>query len=73
MHDWTATIREAMRFSAYLRQPYEVSVEEKNAYVEEVIQLLELEDLADGSSESRLFSFLGVFCFLTGLTSISQP
>jgi hypothetical protein len=37
-----------MRFSAYLRQPYHVSVEEKNAYVEEVIQLLELEDLADG-------------------------
>ncbi|PLW16757.1 hypothetical protein PCANC_12310 [Puccinia coronata f. sp. avenae] len=47
VHDWTATIREAMRFSAYLRQPYHVSVEEKNAYVEEVIQLLELEDLAD--------------------------
>ena len=39
-----------MRFSAYLRQPYSVSIEEKNAYVEEVIQLLELEDLADGKS-----------------------
>jgi ABC-type multidrug transport system ATPase subunit len=49
IHDWTATIREAMRFSAYLRQPYHVSIEEKNAYVEEVIQLLELEDLADGA------------------------
>ncbi|CAH7685999.1 ABC-2 type transporter-domain-containing protein [Phakopsora pachyrhizi] len=47
VHEWTATVREAMRFSAYLRQPAETSIEEKNAYVEEVIQLLELEDLAD--------------------------
>lgn len=47
VHEWTATVREAMRFSAYLRQPAEVSIEEKNAYVEEMIQLLELEDLAD--------------------------
>ncbi|MBW0489555.1 hypothetical protein O181_029270, partial [Austropuccinia psidii MF-1] len=47
VHEWTATIREAMRFSAYLRQPHEVSIAEKNAYVEEIIQLLELEDLAD--------------------------
>ncbi|KAH9469685.1 hypothetical protein Pst134EA_006966 [Puccinia striiformis f. sp. tritici] len=47
VHEWTATVREALRFSAYLRQPYDVPVEEKNAYVEEVIQLLELEDLAD--------------------------
>ncbi|PLW16743.1 hypothetical protein PCANC_12308 [Puccinia coronata f. sp. avenae] len=47
VHEWTATVREAMRFSAYLRQPPDVSIEEKNAYVEEMIQLLELEDLAD--------------------------
>jgi ABC-type multidrug transport system ATPase subunit len=47
VHEWTATVREAFRFSAYLRQPPTVSIEEKNAYVEEVIQLLELEDLAD--------------------------
>ncbi|KAI9625129.1 hypothetical protein KEM48_008528 [Puccinia striiformis f. sp. tritici PST-130] len=47
VHEWTATVREAFRFSAYLRQPPNVSVEEKDAYVEEVIQLLELEDLAD--------------------------
>ncbi|KAI9610863.1 hypothetical protein H4Q26_008707 [Puccinia striiformis f. sp. tritici PST-130] len=47
VHEWTATVREAMRFSAYLRQPAEVSIEDKNAYVEEMIQLLELEDLAD--------------------------
>lgn len=43
----TATVREAMRFSAYLRQPEAVSKEEKDAYVEEMIELLELQDLAD--------------------------
>ncbi|KAG0143542.1 hypothetical protein CROQUDRAFT_174085 [Cronartium quercuum f. sp. fusiforme G11] len=47
MHDWTSTVREAFRFSAYLRQPADVSIEEKNAYVEEIIHLLEMEDLAD--------------------------
>ncbi|KAH9815156.1 pleiotropic drug resistance ABC transporter [Melampsora americana] len=47
VHEWTATVREAFRFSAYLRQPPNISIEEKNAYVEEVIQLLEMEDLAD--------------------------
>ncbi|CAE6460847.1 unnamed protein product [Rhizoctonia solani] len=47
VHESTATVREALRFSAYLRQPYEVSKEEKDAYVEEVIALLEMEDIAD--------------------------
>ncbi|KAG0141461.1 hypothetical protein CROQUDRAFT_68265 [Cronartium quercuum f. sp. fusiforme G11] len=47
VHEWTATVREAFRFSAHLRQPAHISIEDKNAYVEEVIQLLELEDLAD--------------------------
>lgn len=47
VHEWTATVREAMRFSAYLRQPYDVPITDKDAYVEEIIQLLELEDLAD--------------------------
>jgi ABC-type multidrug transport system ATPase subunit len=46
-HEFTATCREAMRFSAYLRQPAHVSKEEKDRYVEEVIQLLEMEDIAD--------------------------
>jgi hypothetical protein len=62
-------VREALRFSAYLRQPGHVSKEEKDAYVrssffpcpaaadlfhvvvmrqvEQCIQLLEMEDLAD--------------------------
>lgn len=47
VHEGTATIREAMRFSAHLRQPADVSIEEKNAYVEEMIGLLELQNLAD--------------------------
>ncbi|KAF8305589.1 hypothetical protein DL93DRAFT_2172546 [Clavulina sp. PMI_390] len=47
VHETTATVREALRFSAYLRQPYDISIEEKDAYVEEIIELLELQDLAD--------------------------
>lgn len=57
VHEAAATVREALRFSADLRQPYEVSREEKYAYVEEVLSLLEMEDLADaiiGSPESGL-------------------
>lgn len=47
VHEGSATVREAMRFSAHLRQPASVSEEEKDAYVEEMIELLELQDLAD--------------------------
>ncbi|KAH9837328.1 ABC-2 type transporter-domain-containing protein [Rhodofomes roseus] len=47
VHEGTATVREAMRFSAYLRQPYHIPKEEKDAYVEEMIEVLELQDLAD--------------------------
>ncbi|KAI9820387.1 MAG: hypothetical protein M1827_006011 [Pycnora praestabilis] len=57
VHEATQTVREALRFSANLRQPYEVSQEEKYAYVEEVISLLEMEDIADaiiGDPESGL-------------------
>jgi ABC-type multidrug transport system ATPase subunit len=55
VHEGNTTVREAMRFSAYLRQPFDVSKEEKDAYVEEMIELLELQDL----SESIVWS-LGV-------------
>ncbi|KAF9010854.1 ABC-2 type transporter-domain-containing protein [Cyathus striatus] len=55
VHEGTATVREAMRFSAYLRQPASVSKEEKDQYVEEMIELLELQDL----TEAMVFS-LGV-------------
>lgn len=47
VHEATTTVREAMRFSAYLRQPAEVSIGEKNSYVEEIIELLELQDLSE--------------------------
>lgn len=47
VHEGTATVREAMRFSAYLRQPASVPKEEKDAFVEEMIEVLELQDLAD--------------------------
>ncbi|KFY24084.1 hypothetical protein V491_02293 [Pseudogymnoascus sp. VKM F-3775] len=41
------TVREALRFSAELRQPYNIPRSEKFAYVEHVISLLEMEDIAD--------------------------
>lgn len=47
VHEPTATVREALQFSAKLRQPDDVSDAAKQAYVEEIISLLELEPLAD--------------------------
>jgi ATP-binding cassette, subfamily G (WHITE), member 2, SNQ2 len=47
VHEGNATVREAMRFSAYLRQPFHVPKEEKDAYVEDMIELLELQDLSE--------------------------
>ncbi|VEU22722.1 DEKNAAC103794 [Brettanomyces naardenensis] len=47
LHLQTATVREALRFSAYLRQPQSVSVKEKNDYVESVIHTLEMDAYAD--------------------------
>jgi ATP-binding cassette subfamily G (WHITE) protein 2 (SNQ2) len=47
VHEPATTVREALRFSADLRQPYDTPQEEKHAYVEEVISLLEMEDIAD--------------------------
>lgn len=46
IHEPTATVREALQFSAKLRQPREVSLEEKYEYVEKVIDLLEMRDIA---------------------------
>ena len=43
----TQTIREAFIFSARLRQPRETSDEEIESYVNKVIDVLELEELAD--------------------------
>lgn len=65
VHEGTATVREALRFSAYLRQPAEVSIEEKNRYVEEIIELLELQDFTEAlvftlSVEARKRLTIGV-------------
>ena len=47
IHDRTATIREAISFSAILRQDRTTPHTEKLAYVEEIIDLLELRELED--------------------------
>jgi ABC-type multidrug transport system ATPase subunit len=47
VHIAEATVREALRFSAVLRQPKETSLEEKYAYVEQVISMLEMEVYAE--------------------------
>ena len=47
LHLQTSTVREALSFSALLRQPARTPRSEKLAYVEEVIKLLEMEEYAD--------------------------
>ncbi|KAK6455694.1 multidrug resistance protein [Scheffersomyces xylosifermentans] len=47
LHLPTSTVREALRFSAYLRQPSSVSKKEKDEYVEYIIDLLEMFPYAD--------------------------
>ncbi|UPK97200.1 hypothetical protein LCI18_008135 [Fusarium solani-melongenae] len=47
LHLQTSTVREALNFSALLRQPAHVPREEKLEYVEQVIKLLDMEEYAD--------------------------
>ncbi|KAJ5280660.1 hypothetical protein N7478_006032 [Penicillium angulare] len=47
LHMDTTTVREALRFSAILRQPRAVSKQEKYEYVEQVIKVLGMEDFAE--------------------------
>lgn len=47
LHEPTQTVREALRFSAELRQAHETPMAERYAYVEEIIALLEMESIAD--------------------------
>ncbi|CAR28015.1 ZYRO0D11836p [Zygosaccharomyces rouxii] len=47
LHLTTATVRESLLFSAMLRQPKSVPASEKRKYVEEVINVLEMEPYAD--------------------------
>ena len=55
LHDTTASIREAIEFSAILRQERHIPKAEKLAYVDEIIDLLELREVQDA-----LISSLGV-------------
>jgi ATP-binding cassette subfamily G (WHITE) protein 2 (PDR) len=47
LHLATTTVREALNFSAVLRQPKSTPHAEKIAYVDEVIKVLEMEAYAD--------------------------
>ncbi|OCK85345.1 hypothetical protein K432DRAFT_413340 [Lepidopterella palustris CBS 459.81] len=47
LHLETSTVREALRFSAMLRQPASSTMKEKLDYVEEVIRLLDMEAYSD--------------------------
>jgi ABC-type multidrug transport system ATPase subunit/ABC-type multidrug transport system permease subunit len=47
LHLETSTVREALNFSAFLRQPAHISRDEKLSYVNEVIKLLEMTEYAD--------------------------
>jgi ATP-binding cassette subfamily G (WHITE) protein 2 (SNQ2) len=55
LHDATATIREALEFSAILRQDKEIPRSEKIEYVDKIIDLLELQSMQD-----TIISSLGV-------------
>lgn len=47
LHLETTTVREALRFSALLRQPKSVTKKEKLEFVEDVIQMLDMNDFAE--------------------------
>src|SRR6201992_4519109 len=47
LHLSTSTVREALNFSALLRQPAHIPRAEKLAYVDEVIKLLDMKEYAD--------------------------
>lgn len=57
MHIPEATVRESLEFSALLRQSRDTPDKEKLAYVDTIIELLELQDIADalvGTTEAGL-------------------
>ncbi|KAK0713451.1 ATP-binding cassette transporter [Lasiosphaeria miniovina] len=47
LHLETSTVREALKFSALLRQPGNIPRSEKLAYVDQVIELLDMQEYAD--------------------------
>lgn len=59
----TSTVREALQFSAILRQPAHLSRQEKLDYVEEVLELLGMQSYADavvGVPGEGMFLFLNL-------------
>ncbi|KAJ5216103.1 uncharacterized protein N7498_002510 [Penicillium cinerascens] len=53
IHEPTATVRESLRFSALLRQPKEVPINEKYDYCEKIIDLLEMRPIAGATVGSH--------------------
>ncbi|KAI9340884.1 ABC-2 type transporter-domain-containing protein [Obelidium mucronatum] len=47
VHNKEATVREALEFAAFLRQPASVSKQDKKDYVQKIITLLEMDSLAN--------------------------
>ena len=73
VHLETTTVREALRFSAMLRQPESTPQEEKLTYVEEVIKMLGMEDFAEaivGSPGEGMHH--GLTFSLTNITQVSM-
>jgi ABC-type multidrug transport system ATPase subunit len=68
VHLETATVKEALEFSAVLRQPSTVPHEEKIAYVEHIIDLLELRDI----SEALIGGMFDVLMTVDSYTNNSQ-
>ncbi|BGP40764.1 ATP-binding cassette transporter snq2 [Rhodotorula kratochvilovae] len=60
VHEPLATVRECLQFSALLRQPAAKSREEKLAFAEQVIELLELQEIADAIVGNPEIGGLGV-------------
>ena len=64
VHLEVSTVREALQFSALLRQPSKYSKEQKLAYVDEVIKFLDMEAYAEaivgvlGEGIARVFQII---------------
>ena len=74
LHLETTTVREALRFSAILRQPRDTPRAEKIAYVEEVIKLLDMQEYADavvGVPGEGLFIPYLVLCLFPAAKELS--
>jgi ATP-binding cassette, subfamily G (WHITE), member 2, PDR len=65
LHLATSTVREALSFSAILRQQKSIARDEKLAYVDEVIKVLEMEAYADavvGVPGEGMLESIPIFC-----------